>query len=129
MSRKRIDIVLNGARMVKVFRDSETNEYIARLYVDGTLYEPADCFEDVGYTKQSASDGLLSIMGTARAMAFHAFADEPKVVTLQTQNADMLRVLAFQAIRQRVSTPGQRFRAFAAWCALNQQTVAGMVQS
>lgn len=50
---------LNGAsRTVKVYYDSDLAEYVAKLYVDGKHYEPADYFTD------DKGDAL----GTASAM-------------------------------------------------------------
>ena len=33
-------------RVVKVYRNSEWNEYVCRLLIDGKHYEPADSFTD-----------------------------------------------------------------------------------
>lgn len=46
MSLKRIHVETNGDRTVKVYRDSEWNEYRARLYESGKLYAPADYHTD-----------------------------------------------------------------------------------
>ncbi len=48
----------NLCRAVKVYRDSEWNEYRVRLYIDGRLHAAADYFTDC------KSDALA----TARAM-------------------------------------------------------------
>ena len=46
MSKKLIATIEGPAsRMVKVYRDAEYDEYIARLYVEGKLYAPADCYD------------------------------------------------------------------------------------
>jgi hypothetical protein len=44
---KRLIATIEGpaSRMVKVYRDAECDEYIARLYVGGKLYVPADCYD------------------------------------------------------------------------------------
>ena len=44
--KRRIHSETTGERMVKVYRDLETREYIVRLYINGTLYPPADYFTD-----------------------------------------------------------------------------------
>lgn len=59
MTRRKVSEVENGARKVKVFYDPDLSEYIARLYVAGALYGPADYFTG---DKQDAID-------TACAMA------------------------------------------------------------
>lgn len=46
MARERIHSVSFRHRMVYVYWDSFWQEYIARLYLSGTLYEPADYFTD-----------------------------------------------------------------------------------
>ena len=46
MARRRVHSEINGARTVKVFYDPDLSEYVARLYVAGDLYEPADYFTD-----------------------------------------------------------------------------------
>jgi len=46
-------------RIVKVYRDSGYGEYVARLYIGGKLYAPADCYD-------SDKDSML---GTAASMA------------------------------------------------------------
>ena len=58
---KRLIATIEGpaSRMVKVYRDAEYDEYIARLYVDGKLYAPADCYD---------SD-KRSILASAKSMA------------------------------------------------------------
>ena len=60
MARKSIQTIgdFSQARCVKVYRDSDWNEYVARLYLDGKLYSPADCFDD----------DKESILATAQAM-------------------------------------------------------------
>lgn len=60
MARKHVMTIgeLHLARCVKVYRDSEWNEYVARLYLDGKLYPPADCFDD----------NKESMLATAQAM-------------------------------------------------------------
>ena len=44
---KRLIATIEGpaSRMVKVYRDAEYDEYIARLYVDGKLEHLADCYD------------------------------------------------------------------------------------
>lgn len=42
--RKILEVCLTEARLVKVYWSSQFQEYCARLYVDGKLYEPADYF-------------------------------------------------------------------------------------
>lgn len=58
---KKLIATLQGSedRMVKVYRDSGYGEYVARLYIGGKLYVPADCYD-------SDKD---SILGTAASMA------------------------------------------------------------
>ena len=44
---KRLIATIEGSasRMVKVYRDAEYDEYVARLYVEGKLYAHADCYD------------------------------------------------------------------------------------
>lgn len=58
MALKLIKTFGENKRVVKVYRDSEWNEYRARLYVNGVLYAPADAHDD----------DKESIMGTAQYM-------------------------------------------------------------
>ena len=53
MTRHKVYETGNVARLVKVYRDSATVQYVARLYVDGTLDAMADYFTD---DKQDAID-------------------------------------------------------------------------
>lgn len=46
MARKLITSVHDRNRTVKVYYDSNYDEYVARLYMDGALYAPADYFTD-----------------------------------------------------------------------------------
>lgn len=59
MPKRRVHVEVNGARMVKVFYFPDLSEYVARLYIAGELYIPADYFTG---DKQDAID-------TARAMS------------------------------------------------------------
>lgn len=59
MARKLIHTEVNGDRKVKVYRDSEWNEYRAVLYVNDVKDMNSDAFDD----------DKESIMGTAKAMA------------------------------------------------------------
>lgn len=59
MARKLIHTEVNANRTVKVYRDSEWNEYRAVLYVDGVKDLNSDAFDD----------DKESILGTAKAMA------------------------------------------------------------
>ena len=43
---KRIHVETLGRKMVKVYRCSDWQEFRARLYINGTLYKPADYFTD-----------------------------------------------------------------------------------
>jgi hypothetical protein len=42
--RKRIHVETSGAKMAKVYRDSEWGEFVVRLYENGALVAPADYF-------------------------------------------------------------------------------------
>ena len=43
---RKIHVETAGRRSVKVYRDIDFQEFRARLYLDGVLYEPADYFTD-----------------------------------------------------------------------------------
>ncbi len=48
-----------GNRSAKVYRDAEYQEFRARLYLDGVLYEPADYFTD---SKSDAIETALAMV-------------------------------------------------------------------
>lgn len=53
----------------RVYRKSETDEFVARLYVDGKLYAPADAFESFNrYDKASVNDAFIAARSTAEDM-------------------------------------------------------------
>ena len=56
MSRKLVHTVVSitGTESFKVYRDSETQEYVVRTYRNGVLYEPADSFHS--YSSATAKD-------------------------------------------------------------------------
>lgn len=60
---KKVHEVTEGNRTVKVHSLPETNEYRARLYIDGKAYEPADYFSS-GRTP----DDLVDAIATADMM-------------------------------------------------------------
>jgi len=44
MAKRLICAISGRVRAVKIYYDSEIQEYVARLYINGTLYEPGDYF-------------------------------------------------------------------------------------
>lgn len=46
MAKRKLHEVSNASvsRIAKVYSDSETNEFVVKLYQDGQYYEPADYF-------------------------------------------------------------------------------------
>jgi len=59
----------DGTKQVRIYRDSETSEYVARLYENGCLNPDADCFESFNrYDRASRDEALHCILNTATAM-------------------------------------------------------------
>lgn len=56
---RKIFEVSNAERMVKVFYYHDLDEYVGRLYVNGTRYEPADYFAD---DRQDAIDTAMEMV-------------------------------------------------------------------
>lgn len=57
MPRKLVKQYENGSQSVKVYRDSDSDEFVVRFYNNGKLHEPADYF----------TDDLDDAVGTAKA--------------------------------------------------------------
>lgn len=51
---------------VKVYRDSESEEWVARLYLDDQLYEPADYFTNDKEDAQRTADHMCASNADAR---------------------------------------------------------------
>lgn len=56
---------------VKVSYNSDLREYVAKLYIEGKHYEPADAFED----------DKESMLGTAHTMAMQAARNDARIKT------------------------------------------------
>ena len=56
-------------KSVTVYRDSETSEFVARLYINGILQPDADCFESFNsHDKLSILEAQEAAISTAHAM-------------------------------------------------------------
>lgn len=68
-SKKLIKTITNGNKTVKIYKDTEWEHYVAKLFVDGVYNEAAD-YEDSynRYDKQSVMDALSSVISTAEHM-------------------------------------------------------------
>lgn len=89
-----------GARVVKVYRDSEWNEYRARLYVKGVLYAPADAHDD----------DRESIMGTAQFMLKEpAKAKKTSVAKKAPKNSAVAILKALEA-KPRAKNPARKIK-------------------
>lgn len=70
MSRRVIHTVQMHPVMVKVYRDSETSEFVVRLYINGQLVEEADYFSSFNpYDREDVKNAKEDAIATALAMA------------------------------------------------------------
>jgi hypothetical protein len=85
----------DGKHSVRVFRNTDLDEYVARLYPNGVHYEPADTFESDDGDGNAA---LEAIKGTAQAMLADYVkaekAGDPLCATLKGRVETTARIMA-----------------------------------
>lgn len=60
MARRIVDTLIGKeGRVVRVYRDAEYDEYVARLFVNGVVYPPADYFTN---DRQDATGTALKML-------------------------------------------------------------------